>query len=118
MHHRSLPWLCVLAMLAASISIIHAQGTAPAAGSHLIFLAIVQKQGLVPSGGETLHTGQATYYNGADGSGNCSFDATPSDLMIAAMNHVDYAASAICGAYVEISGPKGLVTVRIVDQCP
>jgi expansin (peptidoglycan-binding protein) len=38
--------------------------------------------------------------------------------MIAAMNHVDYAASAICGAYVEISGPKGLVTVRIVDQCP
>jgi expansin (peptidoglycan-binding protein) len=62
------------------------------------------------------HTGDGTYY-AADGSGNCSFDPT-GDLMVAAMNHTDYAASAACGACVHIVGPSGEVTVRIVDQCP
>lgn len=62
-------------------------------------------------------TGQATYYT-ATGAGNCSYEATPDDLMVAAMNQVDYANSLICGAYVEITGPKGMVTVRIADRCP
>jgi expansin (peptidoglycan-binding protein) len=38
--------------------------------------------------------------------------------MVAAMNAVDYAASAACGACVAVDGPDGSVTVRIVDQCP
>jgi expansin (peptidoglycan-binding protein) len=62
-------------------------------------------------------TGQATYY-AATGAGNCSFDPTPNDLNVAAMNHVEYANSAACGACVRVVGPKGTVTVRIVDQCP
>lgn len=62
------------------------------------------------------HTGDGTYYD-ADGSGNCSFDPT-GDLMVGAMNHVDYAASAACGACVHMVGPSGEATVRIVDQCP
>jgi expansin len=62
------------------------------------------------------HTGDGTFY-AADGSGNCSFDPT-GDLMVAAMNHVDYAGSAACGACVHIVGPSGEATVRIVDQCP
>jgi expansin (peptidoglycan-binding protein) len=61
--------------------------------------------------------GVATYYD-ADGSGNCSFDATPNDLDVAAMNHAQYADSAACGACVKVDGPNGTVTVRIVDQCP
>ncbi len=64
------------------------------------------------------NTGVATYYTWADGGGNCSFDPTPNDLMVAAMNHIDYAGSAVCGSSVSITGPKGRVTVRIVDQCP
>ena len=63
------------------------------------------------------HTGEATYYD-ADGSGNCSFPASPGDLMVAAMNEVDYAGSAACGACVELTGPAGSVQVRIVDRCP
>ena len=63
------------------------------------------------------HTGDATYYN-ATGAGNCSFDATPNDLMVGAMNHTDYADSAVCGACVFIHGPDADITVRIVDQCP
>src|SRR5688572_17826399 len=59
-----------------------------------------------------VHTGEATYY-GADGSGNCSFAAAPGDPLVAAMNDADYAASAACGACVEIDGPDASITVRI-----
>jgi expansin len=66
----------------------------------------------------TDHTGDATYYDFADGSGNCGFPATPNDLDVGAMNHVDYQGSAACGMCAHVVGPKGEVTVRIVDQCP
>jgi expansin len=71
-----------------------------------------------PCEGAAMHSGEATYYDFADGSGNCGFPATPNDLMVGAMNHVDYAGSAVCGACVRIDGPNGSVDVRIVDQCP
>jgi len=63
-------------------------------------------------------TGEGTYYDFADGSGNCSFDPTPDDLLVGAMNETDYAGSAVCGSCVEIEGPRGMVDVRIVDRCP
>ena len=62
-------------------------------------------------------SGEGTYY-AADGSGNCSFDPSPGDLMVAAMNAVDYRTAAWCGGCVEVTGPDGTITVRIVDQCP
>lgn len=62
--------------------------------------------------------GIATYYDTADGSGNCGFDPTPNDLDVAAFDSADYAGSATCGECVKITGPKGTVTVRIVDSCP
>lgn len=65
----------------------------------------------------TVHVGEGTYYD-ADGSGNCSFPATPSDLMVGAMNASDYAGSATCGTCARVEGPDGTVDVRIVDQCP
>ena len=67
---------------------------------------------------DQLHTGEATYYTFADGTGNCGFDASPDDLMIGAMNHADYAAAAVCGACVLLTGPNATITIRIVDQCP
>lgn len=72
----------------------------------------------LPCDASDMREGEATYYDFADGSGNCSFPATPEDLMVGAMNHVDYAGSAVCGACVRIDGPDGSVDVRIVDQCP
>lgn len=62
-------------------------------------------------------SGEATYYD-ATGAGNCSFEPSPGDLMVAAMNGVDYAGAAWCGGCVEVTGPLGKVVVRIVDQCP
>lgn len=63
-------------------------------------------------------SGDGTYYD-ATGAGNCSFDATPNDLMVAAMNHPDYGTADWCGACLEVTGPQGnSVRVRVVDQCP
>jgi expansin (peptidoglycan-binding protein) len=62
-------------------------------------------------------SGHGTYY-AADGTGNCSFDASPSDLMVAAMNAPDYNHAAWCGACLAVTGPNGQVVVRVVDQCP
>jgi expansin (peptidoglycan-binding protein) len=65
-------------------------------------------------------TGKVTYYNEANGSGACSFDPSPNDLMIGAMNAPDYMDSAACGACALIRTMDGSksVTVRIVDLCP
>jgi expansin len=62
-------------------------------------------------------SGDGTYYD-ADGTGNCSFDASPDDLMVAAMNAPDYDNSAWCGACLAVTGPMATITVRVVDQCP
>jgi expansin (peptidoglycan-binding protein) len=90
-----------------------AEGGAPAATT---FSSTPVPQGPAPAIG-TKEQGIATYY-AATGAGNCGYDATPNDLMVAAMNAEEYANSAACGTCVAIDGPKGSVTVRVVDQCP
>ncbi len=64
------------------------------------------------------HRGEATYYDFASGGGACSFDPTPGDLMVGAMNAADYAGSAACGACVRLQGPQAEITIRVVDLCP
>lgn len=80
--------------------------------SRTVFLPLV-----TGSTQEIWHIGEGTYYD-ATGAGNCSFDPSPENLMVAAMNQTDYANAALCGGYIEVEGPKGTVTVRIVDRCP
>jgi expansin (peptidoglycan-binding protein) len=70
-----------------------------------------------PGASNPFHSGVATYY-AATGAGACSFDASPQDLLVAAMNAEEYDNAAACGAYVHVAGPTGTVTVRIVDLCP
>lgn len=62
-------------------------------------------------------SGEATYY-AATGAGACMFDASPNDLMVAAINAPDWAGSNWCGACARVDGPMGTITVRIVDLCP
>lgn len=62
-------------------------------------------------------SGEGTYY-AATGEGACMFDATPNDLDVAALNAPDWSGSSLCGACAEVTGPKGTVTIRIVDLCP
>jgi expansin len=72
----------------------------------------------VACGQEPTSTGEATFYDFADGSGACGFPATPNDLMVGAMNAPDFAGSAPCGACARVVGPAGEVTIRVVDLCP
>jgi expansin (peptidoglycan-binding protein) len=81
-------------------------------GNYFIWLPIVAADRANP-----IHQGIATYYD-ATGEGACMFDPSPGDLMVAAMNAEEYNNAAVCGAYVYVTGPKGTVTVRIVDLCP
>lgn len=64
-----------------------------------------------------IHNGIATYYN-ATGAGACSFEPSPNNLMVAAMNAEEFDTAAVCGSYVKVTGARGSVTVRIVDLCP
>jgi len=130
MHHSS--WL--VSALAAALTVIvacdgdssspGADGTGGGAGSSASGQGGSSSSGQggnpvgTPCDGAEEHTGEATYYTFADGSGNCGFPPTPDDLMVGAMNHTDYAGSAACGTCVRIVGPQGTVDVRIVDRCP
>jgi expansin len=62
--------------------------------------------------------GVATFYQGAQNTGACSFDRSP-DHLTAAMNWSDYEGSNACGAYVKVRGSNGAtITVRVTNLCP
>ena len=61
-------------------------------------------------------SGKATFY-AATGAGNCSFDAV-ANPMVVALGPSEYKAGAACGGYLDVTGPKGSVRVKVVDQCP
>ncbi|HLE51108.1 MAG TPA: expansin EXLX1 family cellulose-binding protein, partial [Anaerolineales bacterium] len=100
------------------LALIAALGFSPASGgtlgSHPVWLPVVLKSRV---NSNPIHQGIATYY-AATGAGACSFDPSPQDLMVAAMNAEQYDNAAVCGAYLYVTGPQGAVTVRIVDLCP
>jgi expansin len=105
----------MLSIIIAAISLLslaHPIGQAAPRSGGNIYLPLIARARENP-----LHTGIATYY-AADGTGTCLFDASPNDLMVAAMNNDEWNDAAYCGAYVQVNGAKGSVIVRIVDRCP
>jgi expansin (peptidoglycan-binding protein) len=102
------------AVLLALLGLLHFASYSQATAPHTLLLPAVRLSRLTPN---PIHQGQANYYY-ATGAGVCSFDPSPDDLMVAAMNAAQYDTAALCGAYVRVAGPKGTVTVRIVDLCP
>ncbi len=118
MHSPRHSALVIVAALAAML----AGAVALAQQQHRIYLPILASpsppSSPTPGAENPTFTGEGTYYVEADGGGNCSFDPTPHDLMVGAMNEEQYGNADLCGAYVSITGPKGSVTVRIVDRCP
>jgi expansin (peptidoglycan-binding protein) len=98
----------VLALMAQPSPIVHAGASV----AQTVWLPSVMRANANP-----VHQGIATYYD-ATGAGACSFDPSPGDLMVAAMNAEEWNNAAQCGAFVRVTGSKGEVTVRIVDLCP
>ncbi len=105
-----------LMMLFIFRSSITASQKEPAADSYVYLPIIMTPPGETPFG--AVHTGEGTwYYNAGRVTGACLYPPSPENLMVAAMNHFDYDNSALCGAYVKVTGPDGTVTVRITDEC-
>ena len=63
-------------------------------------------------------SGKATFYDLAGGTGNCSFPSAPADDLFVALGPAQYAGAAACGSYLDVTGPKGKVRVKVIDSCP
>lgn len=63
-------------------------------------------------------SGKATFYDLDGGTGNCSFPSAPADDLFVALGPSQYAAGASCGSYLDVTGPKGTVRVKVIDSCP
>jgi len=110
--HAKIARLAILIPLLILLSVSPASGQGP--GEHAVWLPLVLRSPAAPN---PIHEGIATYYD-ATGDGACMFGPSPGDLMVAAMNADEYDTAAVCGTYAHVVGPKGQVTVRIVDLCP
>src|SRR5450432_340138 len=59
------------------------------------------------------HTGDATFYTFADGSGACLYDKNTADVNIAELNASDWDGSAWCGACADVTTADGSKMVRV-----
>jgi expansin (peptidoglycan-binding protein) len=68
-----------------------------------------------PSSGK--HQGKATFYDLGGTQGNCS-TKPPADDLYVALGKSEYSGAAACGSYLDVTGPKGKVRVKVFDSCP
>jgi expansin (peptidoglycan-binding protein) len=96
-----------------------------AAGGAAVLAGILGVAMLLTNGGSacaappstTQKSGKATFYDLAGTSGNCSLEVPADDLYVA-LGPSEYSAGASCGAYLDVTGPKGKVRVKVFDSCP
>jgi expansin (peptidoglycan-binding protein) len=63
------------------------------------------------------HKGKATFYDLSGGQGNCSVPPPVDDLYVA-LGPTEYSGALSCGSYLDVTGPKGKVRVKVFDSCP
>lgn len=64
-----------------------------------------------------VYSGRATEHDAGAGDGNCLLGPSD-DMLVVAMNEVDYDNARSCGAFLEVTGPGGSTVVKVVDRCP
>jgi expansin (peptidoglycan-binding protein) len=97
-----------------------------ATGGAVVLAGVVGVALLLQNGGSacaappstTTSSGKATFYDMGEGTGNCSFAALPADDLFVALGPSQYAGAAACGSYLDVTGPKGKVRVKVIDSCP
>jgi expansin (peptidoglycan-binding protein) len=62
--------------------------------------------------------GEAVFYNPAQIADRCSIEPLASDGLYASLSAARYQGGALCGAYLDVTGPRGSVEAEIVDMCP
>jgi expansin (peptidoglycan-binding protein) len=71
-----------------------------------------------PPTGSAMRTGKATFYDLGGGMGNCSYPKAPANDLFVALGNTQYSTGAACGSYLDVTGPKGTVRVKVIDSCP
>jgi len=96
-----------------------------ATGSAVVLTGVLGTALLLQNGGSACaappttakHSGTATFYDLGGGQGNCSSPAPADDLFVA-LGPEEYSGAASCGSYLDVTGPKGKVRVKVTDKCP
>ncbi|KAJ0388469.1 hypothetical protein COL922a_000273 [Colletotrichum nupharicola] len=95
------------------------QAPVEAAASSSTAAASTAVASTVPISAEST-SGESTFYGGNTSGGMCSFSTytIPSGLYGTAFSGSAWDSAAKCGACVKVTGPNGVITAMIVDQCP
>ncbi|WP_239312627.1 expansin EXLX1 family cellulose-binding protein [Plantactinospora mayteni] len=70
-----------------------------------------------PPVGSTVYKGKASHYDGGSSGGNCSLPGPPANRLYVALGSSQYAGSAACGSFLDVTGPVGTVRVMVLDRC-
>lgn len=97
-----------------------------AAGGAVVLAALLGTALLLQNGGSACaappstasHSGKATFYDLNGGESNCSYPSAPADDLFVALGPDQYSKGAACGTYLDVTGPKGKVRVKVTDSCP
>ena len=97
-----------------------------ATGGAVVLAGVVGVALLLQNGGSACaappstgtKSGKATFYDLGDGTGNCSFPDAPANDLFVALGDTEYSGAAACGSYLDVTGPKGKVRVKVIDSCP
>lgn len=65
----------------------------------------------------TTRQGQATHYDLAGPQGSCSYKPPADDLYVA-LGRTQFSDALSCGGYLDVTGPRGTVRVKVFDACP
>jgi expansin (peptidoglycan-binding protein) len=63
-------------------------------------------------------SGEAVYYNPEQAEDRCSIEPLAPGGLYASVPAAEYDGGAVCGAYLDISGPLGTIQAEIIDMCP
>lgn len=99
-------WLALVG-IAVLVGLFSPHGTAAAQTSG--------EQSGTPSGLES-RSGVATFTD-LTGGGACGFPGEPPDNLHVGLSSPEYGAAAVCGGYLDVTGPTGTVRVKITDHC-
>jgi expansin (peptidoglycan-binding protein) len=97
-----------------------------ATGGAVVLAGVVGVALLLQNGGSACaappstatKSGKATFYDLGGGTGNCSFPSAPANDLFVALGDTEYSGAAACGSYLDVTGPKGKVRVKVIDSCP
>jgi expansin (peptidoglycan-binding protein) len=70
-----------------------------------------------PAGADIQPTDGTATFTDLTGGGACSFPGEPPDNLHVGISTAEFGTADVCGAYLDVRGPKGSVRVLVTDHC-